>query len=400
MITKSQQFLLEAIKASLFDIEIQYPSDIDWDIVMSEANNQTVLGLVSPAIPFRVEASDHAKSTYMRIMFEQDKLIKSFNVAEIPCVIIKGSAAAINYPKPYLRAMGDIDVLVPRDKFNEALELLESTGYIYEHGKIQDKNFPDDTRELKYIKNGILVEIHQSFSSPGVEVDEILNKAIFRRTYCELNGYTFPMLPTPENGLVLLGHINQHLQNNMLGLRQVIDWEMYVHSVSDIDSWMIQLVPIIERIGLLTLAAYVTRMCNRHLGLSVNIAFGVDVDDSLVDELLEVVLTDGNFGRRINADISKDEQKIISASYGIRRYGFGGYFTRVGLGSINSSEKSTYPIIIAFIYGVFKQLRKGVKSLLKDKSIGKKIIRSKMMYNTNSKRNELFKKLGVRTGNE
>lgn len=400
MISQSQYNLFEALKSSLFDAKPYYPSDINWDDVLSEAKAQTVMGLISPIIPVYDVISDQDKAMFMRIMYEQDKLLKCFECAGIPCVILKGSAASIYYPKPYLRTMGDIDILVHQSRFIQSLELLKSNGYLYVPEGAQDENTHDNIRELVFIKNGITIEIHRSFSSPGVEVDDILESAIEKRMYCKLNGYKFPVLPTPENGIVLIGHINQHLKNNVLGLRQIIDWEMYVHSIASTKSVEMQLISLLMKTGLLILAAYVTRMCNKYLGLPENMDFGVDVDDKLVDVLIEVILYDGNFGRKVNSSKTIDEKKVINASYGIKRYGFIVYFTRVGLGTSDFCKKHPSLKFFAFVYGLFSQLCKVFKAWLYNINIGRNFAEGKKLYKIHSNRSELYEKLGVRTGNE
>ena len=400
MISQSQQYLLEVIKASLFDVEPFFPPDIVWSDVTHEARAQTVMGLVAHVMPVHDETSEQIKAMYMRIMYEQDRLIKCFDNAHIPCVILKGSAAAIYYPKPFFRTMGDIDVLVPRSRFVESVELLESYGYLYDHGKKDDNSITDDIREIEYIKNGIVIELHQRFSSPGVEVDEILEAAINRREFINLNGYRFPVLPSPENGLVLLGHLNQHLKDNVLGLRQIIDWEMYVHSFSDKEIWNSQIVPLINKAGLSTLAAYVTDMCYKYLGLPNNVSFDVDMENSLTDELLEVVMTDGNFGKRIYTDKTEDEQRLIGASYGIKRYGFFGYFIRVGTINCRICLKHPAYKIFAFFYGLIRQISLGIRAIIKNKKVTKRMGEGGKLYDQQSKRKELYKMLGVRTGEE
>ncbi|MBR4948312.1 MAG: nucleotidyltransferase family protein [Clostridiales bacterium] len=400
MITKSQSVLLEAIKSSLFDFVPNYPSDICWNEVLIEAKAQTLMGLISPVVPVKDETSEHCKAMYMRIMYEQDRLLKCFEDAQIPCVVLKGSAAAVYYPRPFLRTMGDIDILVARGRFLESLDLLEANGYVYDHGKGDEDIISENTRELAYLKNGICVEIHQKFSSPGVDVDEILDAAIEKRELCKLNGYSFPILPCSENGLVLLGHINQHLKNNVLGLRQIIDWEMYIHSIEDKNSWRMQFVPLLEQTGLLSLAAYVTKMCNRYLGLANEVDFGIEVDDTLVDELLDVVMTDGNFGRRVYTDKNADEQGMISASYGIRRNGFFGYFTHVGLVTSSFCRKHSSLKVLAFFYGLFRQLGRGFRASFRNKNVVKNMSDGKNLYEQHSKRQELYLKLGVRTGRD
>lgn len=49
-------------------------------------------------------------------------------------------------------------------------------------------------------------------------------------------GYAVRVFPPLENGLILLGHINQHLSSG-LSLRQIIDWYYYVQSELDDEFW-------------------------------------------------------------------------------------------------------------------------------------------------------------------
>lgn len=393
MITQAQYHLISILKASLFGATFCYPEEINWDDVITEAKAQTVVGLMSTVIPVHDQEVDQSVANYMRIMYEQDCLVRLFEANNIQFVIIKGAAAAINYPKPYLRTMGDIDILVPQNYFVNAMELLESNGYEYLHGKNENDNHNDGVREIEYLKNGIDIELHKSFSSPGVDVDDILEEAISRREYRILNGFRFPILPEVENGLVLIGHINQHIKNNGLGLRQIVDWEMYLHSITNHDEWEEDFVALLGRVGLLTLAAYVTRMCNIYLGLPESFSFISGVNDDIAEELLEVILTDGNFGRREMTPHSSDEKCMRGAIYNIRRYGVLNYFTEVGIRAWRHNNEKSAIKPVAFFYGLFRQIRKGIIALLNNKNIGKHINEGKMRY-------ELYKKLGVRNDDE
>ena len=155
MAVQSQQVLLEALRASLFGTPFSYPEDTDWSDVIKEAKSQTVSALISSVIPVHDKSSDQSKAYYMRMLYEQDQLLKLFDEHNISCVILKGCAAAVYYPKPYLRTMGDVDILVPRAQFEEAMKLLESSGYQYLHGK-DDNGVPwNEVRHIEYEKNGI-----------------------------------------------------------------------------------------------------------------------------------------------------------------------------------------------------------------------------------------------------
>ena len=57
---------------------------------------------------------------FLQILDEQTKLFQLFRDADIPLAIIKGCAAAMYYPAPLDRSMGDIDFVVPLERIDEA----------------------------------------------------------------------------------------------------------------------------------------------------------------------------------------------------------------------------------------------------------------------------------------
>ena len=365
MIEQKQQILLDAIKASLFGITFSYPKDTDWNAVIEEAKSQTVMRLISQVIPVHDESSDQGKAYYMRLLHEQDKLIKLFDENNIPCVILKGCAAAMYYPKPYLRSMGDVDFLVRHDQFEEAIELMESNGYAYMHGKDENGKLIKGDRHIAYVKNGIEFELHHHFSSIGFNIDEILEKAINKREFRELNGYCFPVLPEIENGLVLLGHMHHHLKNDNLGLRQIIDWEMYFKSVMDNEKWEKEFAPIVKKIGLLELAINSIKMCEKHLGLSKKVRRIDSIQDDSADELLENLLIFGNFGRKQSRSLIYSGN-IIREVFGIiKKKGLYCYFQDNGLNKWELCKKHPKLKPFAFIYGFFRFCIRGTKGIVK-----------------------------------
>lgn len=117
MIDENQQALLELLKASLFGAEPHFPEGVDWDTVLQEAKDQTVIALAAPAVTeeaekWRIPVARN-KLRFFQILDEQTYLVNLFQEADIPMVILKGCAAAMYYPEPLQRTMGDIDFIVP-----------------------------------------------------------------------------------------------------------------------------------------------------------------------------------------------------------------------------------------------------------------------------------------------
>ena len=83
MINVNQQALLELLKASLFGKEPQFSENVDWDAVLQEAKDQTVVALAAPAVPDE-EAEKwsvpvrHNKMRFFQILDEQTNLVKLF----------------------------------------------------------------------------------------------------------------------------------------------------------------------------------------------------------------------------------------------------------------------------------------------------------------------------------
>lgn len=391
-LTTTQIALLEALKASLFDTEPNYPYDTDWDEVVKEAKAQTILGIISPVIPVKDVSVEMGKATYMRLLFEQDKLIRLLDANDIPCVILKGSAAAQYYPKPYLRAMGDIDILVTRDRFEKAVEVLESNGYIYEHNKDENGHMLAYERNIVYKKNGIIIELHHHFSSDGFDMDDILEQSIDKREYRELDGYKIPVLPDIENGLVLLGHINQHMRGCDLGLRQIIDWEIFIHKVMNRDLWENTFIPIARSIGLDELALNTTEMCVEYFGLPNDLNL-VMQSKNVLAEYLNVLFETGNFGRKTyNSSEKKTDKRIMSTAYNIKRLGFFRYFQSIGRHTWKSCQKHSFLIPFAWIYGIVRTVIKGISSNVNIGSIKKQV-------KNGNERLSLNKNIGVKTKN-
>lgn len=295
--------ILALLKTALFDLDLNMSKNVMWSDIASELKMQCVS--VIPADQIKLlnltESENHeyivsvvqSISFWNSVMFEQQEITDLLLEAGIPTVVLKGSAAAIYYPKPDYRTMGDIDLIVRPELFDKAYAVLEQNGYIH-----LDKM---SSRHESFIKNEIHIELHRYFAvlndeTQSIYLDDLIYKGIDHAEKKRIDNYSFFMLPRLENGLVLLEHISQHLRDG-LGLRQVIDWMMYVDSELDDDFWENIFCREAERIGLKKLALVVTRTCQIYLGLTTEkITWCLREDEELCRELMLSVMNFGNFG--------------------------------------------------------------------------------------------------------
>ena len=170
----------------------------------------------------------------------------------VPYVILKGTSAAQYYPYPKFRSMGDIDIITKRDGFDDL----------------------------------IINNINDSH-----------------------------VLPDMINGLVLIEHINQHIEEG-LGLRQIIDWMMFVDKCLPDNKW-VKFEEYAQKAGLKTLAVTITRMCEMYLGLNKHM-WCASADEELCTALMDYILTCGNFGTKISAEQKTAVSRAIELNHPIR----------------------------------------------------------------------------------
>ena len=206
----------------------------------------------------------------------------------VPYVVLKGTSAAQYYPHPIFRAMGDIDIITKRDDFDCACRQLIDDGFS-ETTSIADM---ERGRHRSFVKNNYVVEMHAFFASMND-----VNKAKFFDDLVINNVNDSHILPDMVNGLVIIEHINQHMEEG-LGLRQIIDWMMFVDKCLSDEKWT-EFNEYARKAGLKSLAIVVTRMCELYLGLSEH-EWCSSADEGLCSELMSYILECGNFGTKVS----------------------------------------------------------------------------------------------------
>ena len=271
------------------------------------------------------------QGSWLRLMYAQEQLLKLFEENGIACAVIKGSAAAMAYPDPSLRSAGDVDILVKRSDYERAEDIMKQKGYKPSHK-------PND-HHASFEKDGVSFEVHRRLpiiSDENEGLISLFEKGIDERETGYAGPFSFPVLPKDLNGLSLVFHIDQHLRSG-LGLRQVIDWMMFVNAHGGYESMR----PMLKNTGTELLADTLTAMCRKYLGLRE------PAEDSGVypcDELMEYITEKGNFGRK-----SGITGKAASAF--LQTEGPVGFFRRLQtIGSKRWKAAQKYPILRPFAW--------------------------------------------------
>ena len=340
--------VFEILKASLFTDE---PVEVDdWKSVFAEMKAQAIAGLPAEwlkkhPIPDAAEWSAYCtlqQGQWIRVMHGQKQLLELLDEHNIPCVILKGAAAAMYYPHPTLRSMGDVDFLVKREDLDRAAEVLEASGYELEHEKDLSKH------HFGYSKGGVHFELH--WRIPLVREDDekwmsFFKDGIDHKEFRTIGDFTFPVFHEVLNGLVLIFHVNQHLREG-LGLRQIIDWMMYINQLSE-SVWQEQMIPMLEQTGMKTLAFTVTSLCQTYLGLRPIVE---NPEEYPYEALMGLVIEKGNFGRKAGIN-GRTVAFVISSTEK------GSFFRRLQAGGLSRWKAAKkYKVLrhFAWIYQAFR----------------------------------------------
>jgi len=375
--------------------------DPDWNAIYTELNDQEIQllfsdYLISQNLPSDVRERWIGKCVdkfeiNIRILYVLEWLNELLNRHHIPYMVIKGFSASLLYPRPILRNQGDIDVIVPSEFYKRAIRLLNQADCDGEYLEIES------SRECAYKKDDIYIEIHSRFATLNtLEAERLLDRWIYeaipgrlqyqsiydilpqdiaakknRVSDCSYSeqiqspDMCFPVPPDFLNGLILLTHINQHIEEG-LGFRQVIDWMLFVNRFLNDDRWEAFRDNVVI-LGLERLAITVTRMCQIYFGLPEQSRTWPQVaDEQLCEELLQYLFECGNFGSK--QGIRNEAAMVISHGRGI--IAFFGNLQRRGI--VNWALCRKYPIMQPFAwiyqgirYARFALCRKNGLSLLR-----------------------------------
>lgn len=340
----------------------------------NDLTNHAVVTLPASIIS-RIKTTTELRQQWNKSILMQVSFYAKYSYAEshlpitVPYTILKGTSAAQYYPHPEFRAMGDIDIITRREDFDQAYKDLLNNGY-----RVCKKL----NREVSFAKDGIIVELHHYFAS----LNDI-NKSIYMDELILNNITPSHVLPDMINGLVLLEHIDQHLENG-IGLRQIIDWMMFVNTCLPDEKWE-EFKPHAQSVGLVTLAIVVTRMCEIYLGLPERKWCELG-DEDLCKQLMDYIMACGNFGN-IRADNISVTENVFYASTSAR----GLLSLLQKRGEVNWMGIRSHALFkpFAWLYQAFRYLFKGFRA---DSSLSDTLIE----YKAAKQRDKMFKALGVK----
>ena len=256
-----------------------FAGGVDWESLYRLSREQTVVPLVTDGInrlPKELLPNDRPErfdpflgdlmATAKRNRTLDTFIPKLFNALKgIPVVLVKGQSLAQDYPDPERRQPGDIDLLLLPSSYGAAKEVLLPKASDVEEEDLQ-------TYHQGLFFHSVEVEIHGSISTL---MSRRLDRKLAALLEEQFDGRTFPSvpiggaeIPVPEAdfyALYIFVHFLQHYWSGGVGLRQFVDWTVFV-SVHKRDIHPVILEKRLQDLGLLRLWKVFTGFAQEYLG--------------------------------------------------------------------------------------------------------------------------------------
>ncbi len=306
----SENLLMDIIKNKLFGVSINikaiYKNNVDWKEIFREAARHNVLPLLLQNIDdlslhFDIPGNIINKwriTVYNQIafneklMFYQNEVISVLDKAQIPYAVLKGASLCAYYPRPDLRVLNDIDLLLRPSDFKQAVEILCEYGF-------EKRKMSAHFHEV-LDKDDIVVEPHYTVTyinknKTGNKIREFFEDALSQTAREKIGQYTFNVLSVERQAMALLLHMERHIGENKLDLRRLCDWALFISQKANNEVWINIIQPELVKCGLLKFAMLVTKICIIYLGLNAEHCLWAEAADTkLCEKLFLLILRNYN----------------------------------------------------------------------------------------------------------
>lgn len=195
----------------------------------------------------------------MNMMRELERLLKIFQDADIPVMLLKGAALRTSiYTRPDLRPMSDLDLLVKPQDANRAIELLTRHGCTRGFELIRDDYFPTYYYEVELLTQSsrpVRIDLHARPFRPLRISKTMPDDALWEGSQTVQIGESQAQIPRPELMFIhLAAHAAYHGCSRLIWLYDIkrfvdhhgenMDWSVVTQYAS---SWRLSL-PVLRAI--------------------------------------------------------------------------------------------------------------------------------------------------------
>lgn len=217
-----------------------------------------------------------------------NQIFASFDEHGVPYMPVKGCNIKALYPKPEMRAMGDVDILIhPRDH-DQIRPIMEALGFDFH--RENDHVFEWQTKHLH-------VELHKSLV-PIKDEDYYSYYGSGWQLAVKGRGCRYDL--SPEDAYIFMfTHFARHYRGGGIGCRHVMDLFVYRNAYPDMN--MAYISQELDKLHLLEFHENIVQM--------LHVWFSDETPDSVAELITSVIFSGGNWGTREAAIFSDSVKK-------------------------------------------------------------------------------------------
>lgn len=334
---RNQIAFFSLIQAGLWENEVRLEpfGEIDFSMVLSIAEDQSVLGLIAAGLD-HVIGKKPAKKDVLQfigqtIQLEQRNQAMDYFIgvlsdkmkeAGIHSVLTKGQGVAQCYERPLLRSSGDVDLLTDATNYEKAKDFLTLLAVSVDEEDPYNKH-------LGMTIDPWAVELHGTLRSllwKKVErtVDDV-QRAIFEGEKVRIwqNGGTEVFLPgVDEDAFYIFMHFVSHFFKGGTGLRQICDWCRLLWTYrSEIDKVLLE--SRLRNAGLMSEWKAFAALAVEYLGMPADAIPFYSPDARWRRKalsLMSLILETGNFGHNRDASYYHERSFLVRKAISFSRY--------------------------------------------------------------------------------
>lgn len=281
---------------------------VEWETIYRSSKYQSILGVVFDGLSRLNKDSRPQEQLYLKwcahvlkinqankkLNTKLSCLFQLLNNQDITAALMKGQGVALYYPNPLRRQCGDIDIYVGSEAYDKTNLLMESLGAQAEGDEI--------IKHKSWLLEGVEVEVHKEMAVLSKPSHYRYFKKLLKDWFpsslksVEIENTSISVAPLQFDAIFLLVHILEHLLREGIGLRQPIDWLLFLDKHKDqLD--LNQLEVDLKRTGLLELAAALIGVGVKYLGFKhLEDLLQYKAKDNNIELLFHEIIESGNFG--------------------------------------------------------------------------------------------------------
>lgn len=217
------------------------------------------------------------------------RLLAAFEEAGIDYMPLKGLRMKALYPKPELRTMGDADVLIRLEQYDQIRPILVSQGFTER---------VESDHELVWEKKGLLLELHKRLI-PSYNPDLCSYFEDAWGLAVPDHGHSWALSPEDE-WLYIFTHMAKHYRDGGIGLRHLTDLLVFRRAHPALDEGHIRAA--LDRLELTEFYRHICRLLDHW--------FGGAPGDELLEMMTEFIFTSGSFGTADSHMVSQMLRKV------------------------------------------------------------------------------------------